>query len=133
MKKAIIVEDFELIASIWKSILTEEGFEQVEIIRHADDVEEKALALNPDIIFMDINLPGKKNGLELTESLMGQNETLKILVLTIHTEPSYIQRALNAGAKGYVTKNSSIAEIKTAVKDILSGKTYLCNEIRHLV
>lgn len=129
MKKAIIVEDFKLIADIWKTVLVEEGFDEIEIVRHADEVEEKVLQIRPDIVLMDINLPGSKNGLELTEALIKVDSSFKIMILTIHTEPSYIQKALKIGAMGYVTKNSSIAELKKAINYILDGKTYLCNEI----
>lgn len=129
MKKAIIVEDFKLIADIWKTVLVEEGFEEIEIIRHADEVEEKVLSIRPDIVLMDINLPGSKNGLELTEALIKIDSTFKIMILTIHTEPSYIQKALKIGAMGYVTKNSSIVELKKAINSILDGKKYLCNEV----
>lgn len=131
MKKAVIVEDFKLIADIWKTVLLEMGFEEIEIIRHADEVEEKVLQINPDIILMDINLPGSKNGLELSEALLLKNKAFKIIILTIHTEPSYIQKALRLGALGYVTKNSSIAELKMAINSVLNNKVYLCNEINN--
>ncbi len=65
MKKAVIFEDFELIADIWKIILEEIGFTEIEIIRHADKVESKVLEILPDIILMDINFPGSKNGSEI--------------------------------------------------------------------
>ena len=130
VKKAIIVEDFELIADIWKTILEDIGFTEIEIIRHADEVESKVLEILPDIILMDINLPGAKNGIELTESLINQNDTLKVMILTIHTDPSYVQNAIKVGAKGFMTKNSSITEIKKGISEILSGKIYLCEEVR---
>lgn len=130
MKKAIIIEDFKLIADIWQATLVEEGFDFIEVIRNADEVEEKVLNISPDIILMDINLPGKKNGLELTDHLLQKDPSLKILILTIHTEPTYIHRALYSGAKGYVTKNSSLSELKIAINEILNGKVYLCEEIR---
>ena len=130
MKKAIIVEDFELIAGIWKTILEDVGYTEIEIIRHADEVESKVLKMLPDIILMDINLPGSKNGIELTESLIKQNNTLKVMILTIHTDPSYVQNAIRVGAKGFVTKNSSIPEIKKGISEIHSGNIYLCEEVR---
>lgn len=129
MKKAIIVEDFKLIADIWKTVLMDENFDDIEIISHSDEVIERVALIKPDIILMDINLPGKKNGLELTEELIKQDDSLKIMILTIHTEPSYIQKALKIGALAYVTKNSSILELKKAINLVLEGKTYLCNEI----
>lgn len=130
MKRAVIIEDFELIAGIWKTILEDLGYSEIEIIRHADEVESKVLEFLPEIILMDINLPGSKNGIELTEALLKKNKDLKIMVLTIHTDPSFVQNAINAGAKGYVTKNSSITEIKKGISEIVNGQTYLCEEVR---
>ncbi len=130
MKRAVIVEDFKLIADIWHATLKEEGFDSVEVVRNSDDVESIVSRINPTIILMDINLPGKYNGLELTDMLLKTNPSLSILILTIHTEPTYIHRALESGAKGYVTKNSSLTELKIAINEILRGNTYLCEEIR---
>lgn len=130
MKKAVIVEDFKLIADIWHATLIEEGFDIVEVVRNSDDVETIIGKINPSIVLMDINLPGKFNGLELTDILLKNNPSLSILILTIHTEPTYIQRSIESGAKGYVTKNSSLTELKIAINEILKGNTYLCEEIR---
>jgi DNA-binding NarL/FixJ family response regulator len=130
MKKALIVEDFKLIADIWHATLIEEGFEFVEVVRNSDEVETAIEKVNPSIILMDINLPGKLNGLELTDKLLKSNPSLKILILTIHTEPTYIYRAIESGAKGYVTKNSSLTELKRAINEILNGNKYLCEEVR---
>jgi DNA-binding NarL/FixJ family response regulator len=132
MKKAIIVEDFKLISDIWNTILVEEGFNEIEVMSDSVAVENKMKSYFPDLILMDVNLPSAKNGIQLTESLMKINPDLKIIILTIHTEPSYIQRAFEAGAKGYVTKNSSIVELKQAINLVLSGETYLCNEVRQV-
>ena len=122
MKKAIIVEDFELIADIWKTILEDIGFTEIEIIRHADEVESKVLEILPDIILMDINLPGSKNGIELTESLIKQNDSLKVMILTIHTDPSYVQNAIKFGAKGFMTKNSSISDLNFEILLVLKNQ-----------
>lgn len=131
MKKAVVVEDFKLIADIWKTVLAEMGFEKIEIVGHSDMVMAKVDEVDPEIILMDINLPGSKNGLELTELLINKKRDQKIIILTIHTEPTYIQKAINAGAMGYVTKNSSIGELKTAIQSVLDGKVYLCEEIKN--
>ena len=130
MKKAVIVEDFKLIADIWHSTLIEEGFDIVEVVRNSDDVETIIGKINHSIVLMDINLLWKYNGLELTDLLLKKNPSLSILILTIHTEPTYIHRSLESGAKGYVTKNSSLSELKIAINEILKGNTYLCEEIR---
>lgn len=127
--KAVVVEDFKLIATIWETLLKDLGFNEVHVFHHADGVRDGILENKPDIVFMDVNLPGSMNGLDITEDVIKVNSDIKVMMLTIHTDPSYIQRAFAIGAKGFVTKNSPISEIKEAVKAILEGKTYLCKEI----
>ena len=129
MRKALVVEDFKLISEIWKTVLLEMGFERVEVIDNSDDVEDYLINFDPEIILMDINLPGDLNGIELSESIIKKNKDRKILILTIHTEPTYIQRAMEIGASGFITKNSSIPELKKAIAEILAGNTYVCEEV----
>lgn len=129
MRKAIVVEDFKLIADIWKSILIEEGFDTIEIFNHSEGLEKEILDFDPEIVLMDINIPGPFNGLDITEKLQKINDQLKVLILTIHTEPTFVQRAKDIGARGYVTKNSSIKELKKAINEVINGKFYLCEEI----
>jgi len=67
--------------------------------------------------------------LDIKEEGIKVNPDIKVMMHTIHTDPSYIQRAFAIGAKGFGTKNSPISEIKEAVKTIIEGQTYLCKEI----
>lgn len=132
-KKAIIVEDFKLIADIWKRTLEKEGFEVIKVFEHAENIEDEIIGDQPDIILMDINLRGAKTGLDLTLSLLNREPSLKILMLTIHNESSYVQKAINAGARGYVTKNASIVELKNAINAIADGGNYFCNDVSNSV
>lgn len=127
--KALVVEDFKLISMIWVKILKDLGYTQVEIAEHSDDVMSKLEALMPELIFMDINLPGKLNGIELTALIKSKYPHIKILILSIHTEPTLIDKAFFVGADGYMTKNSPVNEIKEAIQKIKEGQIYKCKEI----
>ncbi len=127
--KALVVEDFKLISKMWVKVLKDLGYEEVEVSEHADEVLEAVSTFHPDLIFMDINLPGSLNGLDLTEIIRKENQHTKIIVLSIHTEPSYIERAFQVGANGYLTKNSPVSEIKKAIETIMDGGSYRCQEI----
>ncbi len=129
MKRAVVVEDYKIIADIWKVVLFELGFEDVLIINQTDNSEDSVVDFNPDIILMDVNVPGKLNGLDLTEVLLAKNKLLKVLMLTTHSDKCYVDRAFEIGARGYVTKNSPIIELKTAISEILSGNSYVCKEL----
>jgi DNA-binding NarL/FixJ family response regulator len=126
---AVVVEDFKLIADVWAGLLKDAGFHSVEVFKHSNEVIEGVTRIQPNLIFMDVNLPGDKNGIELTEELLQLFPSIKIIILTIHTEPSYVQRAFQVGASGFITKNSSISEIRKGIQEVLAGKTYTCMEI----
>lgn len=129
--KAVVVEDFKLIADVWAGLLKDSGFESIDVFKHSNEVIAGVERIQPDLIFMDINLPGDKNGLDLTEEILGRYPHIKIVVLTIHTEPTYVQRALQAGAFGFITKNSSVSEVRIGIQEVLAGNKYICKEIEN--
>jgi DNA-binding NarL/FixJ family response regulator len=81
----------------------------------------------PDLVILDLNLPGL-GGLELLRRLK-QAGARRILVLSMHAEPLYAKRALEAGAAGYVTKNAAPDELLTAVRRVLAGGRYVEAEL----
>lgn len=127
---AIIVEDFKLIAQAWGRILEKSKlFSEIHLLYDAESIEQKIAKLNPKLILMDVNLPNSKNGIEITQNLIKTNPDLKIIILTMHNEPVYVKKALEAGAKGYVTKNSPLTEINKAIEEVIKGNEYICEEI----
>ncbi len=128
--RAIIVEDFKLIAQAWRKILEKtELFSEIHLLNDAESIEQEIEKLNPDLILMDVNLPNSKNGIEITRNLIKKNPDLKIIILTMHNEPVYVKKAKEAGARGYVTKNSPLIEINKAIEEVLKGNEYICEEI----
>ena len=128
--RAIIVEDFKLIAQAWRKILEKtELFSEIHLLNDAESIEQVIEKLNPDLILMDVNLPHSKNGIEITRNLIKKNPDLKIIILTMHNEPVYVKKAKEAGAKGFVTKNSPLIEINKAIEEVIKGNEYICEEI----
>ena len=88
----------------------------------------EALALarkeSPDVVILDINLEGA-SGLELLRRLRIESPTLRILMFSMHAEPIYANRALKAGAYGYVCKSAGSDELLTAVQRVAEGHRYL--------
>jgi DNA-binding NarL/FixJ family response regulator len=76
----------------------------------------------PDLVILDLGLPGQ-GGLALLPSLVASG--LRVLVLSMHTEPLYARRALEAGARGYVSKNIAPGELLDAVRQVADGKHYV--------
>jgi two-component system, NarL family, invasion response regulator UvrY len=93
---------------------------------------EEALALvqgtPPDLVVLDLNLPGL-GGVELVRRMLKERPSLTVLVLSMHAEPLYAARALDAGAKGYVSKNASPEELLMAVRRVARGGRYVEAEI----
>jgi DNA-binding NarL/FixJ family response regulator len=127
---ALIVENFRPIAEIWELALKSMGANSVTIIENSDDVAPFLATNKPDIILMDINLPGSKNGIQLTNDIKNSAVPTKVIVVSLHDEPHYLRSSLAAGAQGYVVKNSPLSELKTAITTVLDGQTYICEKMR---
>ena len=82
----------------------------------------------PDLVIVDLSLPDG-NGLELVKHLLARFPELSILVSSMHDETLFAERALKAGAKGYINKSATGDEVVKAIKQILSGKTYLSKQL----
>lgn len=82
----------------------------------------------PDLVVLDLNLPGI-GGVELLRRLLQQEAGMRVLVLSMHVAPHYAARALQAGARGYVSKNAPPEELLTALRRIAAGGHYVETEI----
>jgi len=91
----------------------------------ADGLEAVRLAaeVQPDIIVMDIAMP-KLNGIDAAAQIINRNPETKVVILSMHSDESYILRALNAGVKGYLLKDSAEDDIYPAVRTVAAGRPY---------
>ena len=94
----------------------------------AEDALNEILELKPDAAVIDISLPGM-NGIELVKNLLHQLPDLKILIVSRHDEELYAERALRAGAKGYLMKLEAGEVLVSAVRQIMNGGIYLSDKI----
>lgn len=86
--------------------------------------------LNPDLVIVDISLAGT-SGIELIKDLVSRHPILKILVLSMHDESLYAERALRAGARGYVMKQAATEHVMAAIRHVLGGGVYLSERMRN--
>lgn len=129
IKKIIIVDDHPMMRKGLASTLeTEPGFEISAQLERAEDAIDRVEKVKPDLIIVDISLPGM-NGIELVKNLQFQYPDLKVLVVSRHEESLYAERALRAGAKGYVMKFESSDVLLKAVRKVLNGGIYVSEEI----
>ncbi|MEN8157796.1 MAG: response regulator transcription factor [Bacteroidota bacterium] len=127
----IIADDHEIIHNGIIDIL--KPLEDLVILGHAYNGREavdKALELNPDVIFMDIAMP-ELNGIEATRLIREENAHSKIIALTQYEESEYVVQFLGAGGNGYLLKNSRRDEFKAAIEAVLKNQRYLSYELSH--
>jgi DNA-binding NarL/FixJ family response regulator len=129
----LIVDDHTLIRETWSFILDSDPlFRVVAECGSAEEAIEQARILRPQIVTMDINLPGM-NGVEATQQIRKYSPGSKILGVSLYTQPAYASKMIQQGAMGYITKNSSREEIFDALKEIHAGRKYICKEIRNTI
>jgi DNA-binding NarL/FixJ family response regulator len=123
----LLVDDHALVRAGLKRLLS--SLDLGEVLEAADGREALALlrARKPRLVVLDLNLPGL-GGLELLRRMI-QAGAESVLVLTMHAEPLYAKRALEAGAAGYMTKNASPDELITAVRRVTAGGRYVEAEL----
>ncbi|HRO50224.1 MAG TPA: response regulator transcription factor [Hyphomicrobium sp.] len=122
--KILVVDDHAVVREGIRRLLATISGAEIHEAANAQDALALSRSVSPDVIVLDINLDGS-SGLELLRRLKADNVASRIVMFTMHSEPSYAMRALKAGAAGYVSKSAEAGELVTAVKKIASGDRYL--------
>ncbi|HWI93881.1 MAG TPA: response regulator transcription factor [Flavisolibacter sp.] len=133
MKKIsiIIIDDHTLIRQTWSFILNNHpGFSVLAESGNAEEGIELCKQLKPEIVMMDINLPGI-SGLEAVPLIRKYAPATKVIGVSMHSQPAYAKKMMQSGASGYITKSSSQQEMLQALLDIHDGKKYVCGEIKN--
>lgn len=133
MIRIFIADDHVMFAEGVESLLVGEAdFSLIGKATTAAETLRLVLANPPDVLLLDINLPDQ-SGLEVCKQLREALPDLKILVLSMLSEESYISAMLGLGAQGYVLKNTGKAELCHAIRVLSSGKTYFSKEVTDVV
>jgi DNA-binding NarL/FixJ family response regulator len=131
MTKIYLVDDHPLMRKgIAMTLDLEMDFEVCGQAESAEEAISDIPAKKPDIVVIDISLPGM-NGIELIKHLKAQNPELFMLVVSRHDEDMYAERAIKAGARGYLMKMEAGDVIVNAIRRILKGQIYLSEEINN--
>jgi len=125
MKRAriLLADDHALMLDGFSNLLKSK-YAVVGTVEDGNALVEAALRLNPDLIILDITMP-ILNGIDAAREIRKQLPQVKLLFVTMHTSPTYLQAALEAGANGYAVKSSGRSEILAAVETVLSGSRYV--------
>lgn len=131
MKKSqvFIVDDHPIFRKGLKQLINEES--DMTVCDEAEDVfsaTTKLRAVKPDIAIVDITL-NDTSGLELIKFINDNRLNIPVLVLSMHDEKIFAERAIRSGARGYIMKHEMAKQVAGAVRHVLSGKIYLSNEM----
>lgn len=129
----MLVDDHQLVRTGIANLLVNEP--NFEIVSEAADANEFLSTLekfHPDIAILDISIPGM-TGIELTRHLKSKHPAIKVLILSMHTSEEYIFNSINAGAKGYLPKNTSKKELIDAIHTIARGEEYFAESISNVI
>ena len=125
--RVLLADDHLLVAEALKSLLAAE-FDLVGMVEDGRALVEAALKLRPDIIVADISMP-RLNGIDALLQLRQHGSLVPVVFLTMHRDVNFARRALDAGASGFVLKHSASAELVSAIRAALQGKTYLTPQL----
>lgn len=129
MIRVMLVDDHRLVRAGLKRVLSE--MPDIRVVAEAGTGEE-ALELArkeaPDVVLMDVNMPGM-GGLEATRRLVARNPQLKVIAVSMHMDEPYPSRMLEAGAAGYISKDSAADEVATAIRRVQSGGHYVAADV----
>jgi len=119
----LLVDDHSLVRRGFRRMLEDEP--DMEVVGEAGAGEESvklAKQLRPQVVVMDCALPGM-NGLEATRQIIQDSPDTAVLMLSMHSESTWVRQAIEAGAKGYVLKNAMDVELGPAIRKIAAGET----------
>ena len=125
--RLLLADDHRLVAEGLKSLLAPD-FDLVGVVEDGRSLLEAARTLKPDVVVADIAMP-QLNGIEALVQLRQEGDRVPVVFLTMHRDVAYARRALDAGASGFVLKHSAPAELVTAIRAALDGKTYLTPQL----
>jgi two-component system, NarL family, response regulator DesR len=127
--RVLLAEDQAMIREALAALLSfEDDIEVVAQVGRGDEVTAAALASKPDVALLDIEMPGM-DGLTAAAALSQASPGTKIVILTTFGRPGYLRRAMEAGASGFVVKDSPADRLARTIRQVLSGQRVIDPEL----
>jgi len=130
--KVLLIDDHAIVRSGLRRLLTAEPHWQIAEAATGHEALVQIQADQPDLVVLDLNLPGL-GGFELLRRILREHPPTRILVLSMHVQASFAARAIQAGACGYMSKNAAPAELLKALRVVAEGGRYIEVEIAQAV
>jgi DNA-binding NarL/FixJ family response regulator len=125
----LVVDDHDLVrAGITRMLADIDGLQVVGQGSSGEEALKKARDLKPDVILMDVKMPGI-GGLEATRKLQRSNPDIKVIAVTVCEEDPFPTRLMQAGAAGYLTKGAALDEMVQAIRQVFAGQRYISPQI----
>jgi DNA-binding NarL/FixJ family response regulator len=127
--RVVLADDHPIVREGYRRLLERAG--GIEVVAEVEDGESAYRAfceLAPDVLVIDINLPGV-SGIEATRRVLAREPAAKVLVFSMHEDVVFASRALQAGARGYVTKSSAPDALVEALRAVARGKVYISHDV----
>ena len=131
--KVVLADDHSVVRKGIKMLIS--GDESIEILGEAasgTEALQRVKSMGPNIIITDISMPGM-SGIELAEKIKTEYPSTKVLVLSTHNDEEYILRSFEAGALGYLPKDTEEDEFLAAIKTVADGDVYYTNEVSNIL
>ena len=128
--KVILADDHSIVRKGLRSLIEEQG--KMQVAGEADNgrkVIELVNQHNPDVVVIDIGMP-ELNGIDATRHITTTYPDTKVIALSMHSDPRYIEQMLEAGASGYLLKDCAFEELIQAIDTVMSNRQYLCEEVQ---
>jgi DNA-binding NarL/FixJ family response regulator len=122
--RVLLVEDHAIVRQGLRHLLEEQGLEVSGEAPDGHHAVRMAADLKPDIVIMDIGLP-RLSGIEAARRIRKANQSVKVIMLTIHDDESFLYKSLDAGASGYMVKEKATDDLIEAIETVLRGGTYV--------
>jgi two-component system response regulator NreC len=124
--RVLLADDHQVLRAGLAALIDDE--EDIGVIGQAGTGEEAirlTLAAEPDVVVMDLGMPGRVGGLDAIREIHRQNPKIRILVLSMHSGREVVMKAIEAGCDGYVPKSSAHTDLLQAIRVVFSGERYL--------
>jgi two-component system NarL family response regulator len=133
MIRIVLVDDHTMVREALRTVLEQDT--GMSVVGEAGDgtaALRLAAELEPDVVVMDVGLPGQ-SGIETTRRLLARQPQIKVLALSTYLDRRIVQQMLDVGASGYIVKSAAGAALKQGIRSVVAGRSYLCPEVAALV
>lgn len=119
----LIVDDHQLAREGLRAVLSGDNFDEIYLASTGEEAIEVVREKVPDIVLMDVRLGDGIDGLEATRRIAALKLPTRVIMLTLHDMPGYVRTALSAGAAGYVLKDTEIGDLRSAIAQVMDGRS----------